>query len=394
VSSVASSATFGRVGRRFVVVAIALCGLTLEIAVPSATAADLPQPPLRSGTATSSGSWVVLPLGQLSDKENTFWQLLHLSAGSTSWSQVTPEGTADNGGLVAGMSGPSVLAGVLPSRLLTFSPLSVSSDSGGTWNPIYLPGAVAQVPDGLAVDSGGDGRELAIVGKRVLAAPSAASNWSTLVSLSTLRRLFPSCGGQRLQAVAFTPAGSPLVGVQCRHGVGLFVDASGSWRNVGPRLGHKLGTAPTSILRLETTGSAITALLAVVHSGHTQLVAGWQPVGGAWTTSSALTVRSGPTATSIAQNGQIGVLAGSKHGSVVEKIAPGEKWTVLPAPPHATIALAPSAPVPLPNESGQDPLELFTVSGAEFAVYALPSSGTSWRKVQSTQVPLAYGSSS
>ncbi len=393
-TSVASSATFGRVGRRVVVVAIALSGLTLAIAVPSATAAVVPQPPLRSGTATSSGSWVVLPLGQLSDKDNTFWQLLHLPAGSASWSQLTPEGTADNGGLVAGMSGPSVLAGVLPSQQLTFSPLSVSSDSGGTWNPVYLPGAVAQVPDGLAIDSGGDGRELAIVEKRVLSSPSAASTWSTLVSLSTLRRLFPSCGGQRLQAVAFTPAGSPLVGVQCRHGVGLFVDASGSWRHVGPRLGHKLGTAPTSILRLETNGLAITALLAVAHSGHTQLVATWQPAGGAWTTSPALSVRSGPTATSIAQNGQIGVLGGSKHGSVVEEVAPSEKWTLLPAPPHATIALASSAPVPSPNETGQDPLELFTVDGPEFGVYALSPSGRSWLKVQSTQVPLAYGSSS
>ena len=392
-SPVASSATFGRVGRTLLV-AIAMCGLTLAIAAPSATAAAVPQPPLRSGTSTSSGSWVVLPLGDLSDKENTFWQLLHLAAGSTSWSQVTPEGTADNGGLVAGMSGPSVLAGVLPSQLLMFSPLSVSSDSGGTWNPVYLPGAVAQVPDGLAVDSGGDGRELAIVGKRVLAAPSAASTWSTLVSLSTLRRLFPGCGGQRLQAVAFTPAGSPLVGVQCRHGVGLFTEAFGSWRHVGPRLGHKLGAAPTSILRLDTTGSAITALLAVVHSGHTQLVATWQPADGVWTNSPALTVRSGPTATSIGQSGQIGVLAGSKHGAVVEEAAPGDKWTVLPAPPHATVALASSAPAPSPNETGGDPIELFTSDGSGFSVYALPPSGTSWLKVQSTQVPLAYGSSS
>ena len=228
----------------------------------------------------------------------------------------------------------------------------------------------------------------------MLTSSSAGSNWSTLVSLSTLRRIFPSCAGQRLQAVAFTPAGAPLVGVQCRHGVGLFTEASGSWRHVGPRLGHKLGTAPTSILRLETTGSAITALLAVVHSGHTQLVATWQPAGGAWTTSPAVTVASGPASTSIAQSGQVGVLAGSKHGSVVEEVTPGLKWTALPAPPHGTVALAPSAPGPSPKQTGEDPLELFTVSGAEFTVFALPPAGTSWLKVQSTEVPLSYGSSS
>jgi hypothetical protein len=394
VSPVASSATSRRVGRRVVVVATLLCGLTLAVGAPSAAAASVPQPPLRSGTATASGSWVVLPLGQLSDPDNTFWQLLHLPAGSGSWSQVTPEGTADNGGLVAGMSGASVVAGVLPSQELTFSPLSVSSDSGSTWNPVFLPGAVAQVPDGLAIDSGGDGRELAIVGKRVLAGPSATSNWSTLVSLSTLRRLFPRCDGQRLQAVAFTPGGAPLVGVQCRHGVGLFTDAFGSWRHVGPQLGRKSGTAPTSVLRLETTGSAITALLAVVRSGHTQLVVAWQTAGEGWTTSPALTVRSGPTATSIAQSGEVAVLAGSKHGSVVEQIAPVATWTKLPPPPHATVALATSASVPWRNESGEDPLELFTSEGARFSVYELTPEGSKWVRVQSTQVPLAYGSSS
>jgi hypothetical protein len=388
VSSVASSAARHRVGCT-AVLAVALCGLTLPVAVPTAGAAGLPQPPLRSGSASSSGSWVVLPMGQLSDKANTFWQLLHRSAGSGSWSTVTPEGTADNGGLVAGMSGASVVAGVLPSQLLTFSPLAVSADNGATWNPVYLPGAVAEVPDGLAVDAAPAGNLLAVVGKRVLAAPSVLSDWSTLVSLSTLRRLAPGCDGQRLEAVAFTPTGAPLVGVQCRHGVGLFAEVSGSWRHIGPRLGHKSAAAATSVLRLETTGSAITALLAVAHSGHTQLVAAWQPAGGTWTISPALTVASGPASTSIASSGQVGVLAGSKHGSVVEEVAPGAKWTMLPAPPHGTAALAPSA-----TTTGEDALELFTVSGAELAVYSRSPSGTSWQKVQSTRVPLAYGSSS
>lgn len=393
-TSVASSATLRRVGRRVLVAAVLLTGATLALAAPGAGAAAVPQPPLRSGTATSSGSWVVLPLGQLSDPQNTFWQLLHLPAGSASWSQVTPEGTADNGGLVAAMSGASVVAGVLPSQLLTFSPLSISSDSGGTWNPVFLPGAVAQVPDGLALDPMQGGNVLAIVGKRVLTSQSAGADWSTLVSLSTIRRLFPSCGGLRIQAVAITGAGAPLLGVQCRHGVGLFTEAFGSWRRVGPRLGHKLGGAPTSVLRLETTGSGITALLGVLHSGHTQLIAAWQPAGGGWTVSPALTVTNGPASTSIAQSGQVAVLAGSKHGSVVEEVVPGAEWTALPPPPHGTVALASSRPVLSPTMSGPDPLELFTSDGAGFSVYALPPAAESWLKVQSTQVPLAYGSSS
>jgi hypothetical protein len=59
---------------------------------------------LRSAVSTADGTWVVLPIGELGDPSNTFWQLLYAAPGSTRWSVVTPKGTADNGGLVAGAS--------------------------------------------------------------------------------------------------------------------------------------------------------------------------------------------------------------------------------------------------------------------------------------------------
>ena len=37
-----------------------------------------------------------------SDQANTFWQVLHAEPGSSHWASVTPQGVADNGGLVAG----------------------------------------------------------------------------------------------------------------------------------------------------------------------------------------------------------------------------------------------------------------------------------------------------
>jgi hypothetical protein len=364
----------------------------LETEVPSATEPPVPQPPLPSGTATSAGSWVVLPLGQLSSEMNTFWQLLHAPSGSAKWSPVTPEGTADNGGLVAGMSGGRVVAGVLTSGLLTFSPLALSVDGGGAWSPVFLPGAVARAPDALALDAGASGRVLAVVGSRVMVASSAVASWSTLVSLSTLRRVSQSCGARRLQAVAFAPAESPLVGVQCRHGLGLFTYTSTSWRYAGPQLGEGLRAAPTSIVRLVRTGSATVALVATVHSGRTRLLVLWKAAAGRWTISPSLQVPdAGPIATSVAQTGEIAVLVGSSHGSLVEEVAPNTKWTTLPAPPRGTVALAPPETTP-PTSSGQT--TLFTVHGAEFAVYVLSQSGSSWQEVQSSNVPLAYGSSS
>jgi hypothetical protein len=356
-----------------------------------ATAAQLPQGSLRSGTAASSGAWAVLPLGRLADQANTFWQLLHLPPGSSTWSTATPEGTADNGGLVAGVSGISAVAGILPSGSLTFSPLASTPDGGKSWSPAYLPGAVAHLPDGLALESPA-GKVLAVVGTRVLLAPAGIASWSTLVTLSTLQRASKSCDARRLQAVAFTAGGSALVGVQCRHGVGLFTDATGSWHHTGPSSVTKARTAPTSVIRLVSTGSTTTALLATVRSGRTELAALWEAADGTWTTSPALGVQSaGPVATSVAADGGIAVLLGSSHGLAVEAVAPGgTKWSKLPRPPHQTVALATSGG----TSTSPDQTDLFTAEGAQLGVYALSPTGTSWVQTQSSQVPLAYGSSS
>ena len=103
--------------------------------LPDPGGAAVVRPPLESAVSTSSGSWVILPMGDLSDQDNTFWQLFHAPPGSSHWSLVTPPGVADNGRLVAGASVGSILVGVLPSRLLRFSPLSQSSDGGHLLGP-------------------------------------------------------------------------------------------------------------------------------------------------------------------------------------------------------------------------------------------------------------------
>jgi hypothetical protein len=106
-------------------------------------------------------------MGQLGNQANTFWQLLHAEPGASTWSSVTPQGVADNGGIVAapGVATDSLTVGFLPSQLLRFSPLSVSTDSGRTWSPAFLPGALTSGPNALA--TGPDG-SLALVGSTVL----------------------------------------------------------------------------------------------------------------------------------------------------------------------------------------------------------------------------------
>src|ERR1700736_6878478 len=101
-------------------------GLLAAALLPTPAGAAVARPPLESAVSTSSGSWVILPMGDLSEPDNTFWQLFRAAPGSSHWSLVTPPGVADNGGLVAGAAAGSILMGVLPSRLLHFSPLSRS----------------------------------------------------------------------------------------------------------------------------------------------------------------------------------------------------------------------------------------------------------------------------
>ena len=82
--------------------------------------------------------------GSAASKKN-FWQLFVRPAGASRWSLVTPEGVADNGGLVAA-GGTSLLVGFRPSQDLAFSPLATSADTGRNWTPGLLDATLADVP--------------------------------------------------------------------------------------------------------------------------------------------------------------------------------------------------------------------------------------------------------
>jgi hypothetical protein len=351
---------------------------------------------MASAVSTTSDSWVILPMGDLSSRSNTFWQLFHSAGGSRQWSLVTPPGVADNGGLVAGASKGTVVVGFLPSMRLRFSPLAQSSDGGSSWAPVFFPAGLAALPDALASQSGSPGGAVALTaGGRALVTPGSFSSWSPLASAAGLRRVSPDCAVTRLDAVALLPTGTPLVGTDCLRGgrVGVFTRAGRSWEFSGVTLGGSVSRSATAVLRLEATGSTITALVAAARSGHRSLVALWRTGVAPWTASTPLAISSAASvlSTSVGASGGLDVLLGSPGGRPVAfAIAPGGRWSHLPQLPSGTAALAAPGGT-LAGSSGA--VDAFTVDGESLGVFTLTPSGTAWVRVQSTQVPIAYGSS-
>ena len=334
-------------------------------------------------------------MGELGDPSNTFWQLVHAPSGSSRWSVVTPEGVADNGGIVAGVSPVSVDVGVLPSGLLRFSPLARSTDSGRTWNPAFLPGALAAFPDALAGSPDGGGPALAVVGRSVLSAPAALSSWSRTTSVAALGATWPRCGATAIDAVAVAPEGGPMAATDCRRGgrVGIFTHAAGTWSASGAVLGGRLRQSSTEVLRLEPTGEQDTALVLATADGRRSLVSLWSEPRGRWTESGALTLPSGSTvvSTALGGTGTVAVLVSGPRGVVPFTTKPGTRWSRLPAPPRGTIAVAVGNAETADTVGGFD---AFTVSGTMLGVYTTTAADSAWARVESIRVPLAYGSSS
>ena len=335
-------------------------------------------------------------MGQLSEESNTFWQLLHANVGSPHWSVVTPPGAADNGGIVADASGDSVLVGVLPNGFLRFSPVSLSSDGGGMWGPVSLPGALAAVPNALAYDAAASPSTVAVSGStRVLSSGVGMSSWKTLVTVARLRRVAPRCGVTKLDAVALQPSGAPLVAAACAHGgvVGLFADVADAWKPSGMVLGGALRGSSTSVIRLETEGSTVAALVSATRGSRRSLIAMWHTAGETWKQSSPLSVGAGRSvlATAVGPDGTLAVLLATSRGEAVDDITPGGSWTQLPRPPRGAVALAPAA---TPTTLGAPAFDVFSVSGTYLRVFALTPSGATWANVQTSRVALAYGSSS
>ena len=363
----------------------------------SSPAQALSAAPMVSATSTPSDSWVTLPMGDLSDPANTFWELFHAVPGSTHWSLVTPPGVADNGGLVESASATAVVVGVVPSGLLRFSPLAESAHSGSSWAPALLPGALAPLPDALASTASSPGSAIAVAGGgRALSGTADLTSWSSLVTAATLARVSPGCGVVGLDGAALLPSGAPLIATGCRRGgqIGLFTRTAAAWQRAQLTLGGPLRGSATTVLRVQSTAATTTALVLATRGGRHWVVALWKSDAGPWTAARPLSLGSGAAvrSTAVSPAGDVAVLLGSRADGepVAMQVSPGGQWSRLPRLPANTAALALPAGALVP--SGSD-IDAFTVAGNALGVFSLAASGTGWVRTQLSQVPLAYGSS-
>lgn len=324
--------------RRLGVPVILLALLGSGLAATSAQATG--DAPLVSAFSTSTDSWVTLPMGDLSDPNNTFWELFHTAPGSPHWSLVTPPGVADNGGLIESASAGAALVGVLPSQLLRFSPLAQSANGGRSWVPAFLPGALSPLPDALADGDGVSpvGAIALVRGSRALSGPVGFSSWSPLVTAAELSRVSRDCGVLGLDGATLLPSGAPLIATGCRRDgrVGLFTRTASGWRSVGLTLGGALRGAATTVLRVQATAGTTTVLALASVGGRHSLEALWQSGSAPWRVATPLAIGSGASVRSTAVNstGDVAILFGGARGtgSAVD-IAPTGAWNRLPRLP-------------------------------------------------------------
>ena len=370
-------------------------GCGSQAAPATAPALQVQTAPLSTSLVTPQGTWAVTVMGGSAASKNNFWQLFVRPAGASRWSLATPEGVADNGGLVAtsGAGGSSLLVGFRPSQGLAFSPLATSSDTGRSWTPGLLDAGLADVPDAMAVAPSGQTLALLHDGSIEAAATTgaaAAGQWSRLATLAALAASAPgrSCGLVAVNAVSFDQNNVPLAAGSCvRRGVaGVFADTGGTWQAAGPVLPAGFGGDQVQVLGLARTSAGNAALLLA----GTDLLAAWSE-GGRWTVSAPVAPEMDTTAgdepgdehsvraAGFGADGSLWVLLGRDRAETVS--GPGASWQALPPVPAGTATLA-------PGPGGYDAL---AVSGSRLTVWQL--TGAAWAQAQVINVPITYGSS-
>jgi hypothetical protein len=389
----------GRVRWPVLVAAVALaaagCGSATSWSgtTQSARPASLP---LTTSVSAGQASWAVLPMGDRSGV-NRFWQLFVLGQGSSHWALVTPPDIATNAAIAVGVTGSqSAVSGVRPSQLLRFSPLVSTANGGRAWAAGAPSPSLANVPDALA--GAPDGHQVIVLGHdgKAALARTAQSAFTTLASPHTLA-VTPAggaCEPRLLTAVAFSPAGQPVVAARCSTPgtVGLFARSGTSWHAAGPALPDSLRKQPVEVLRLVRAGDTLTALLQVGTGPAARLLAAWANPAGHWTLSAPAPVtRPVVASSSVGADGSLAVQLASGHAQYLA--GPGAAWQALPALPagHAVVLALPAGGQ---IEALTADLSLLTVWRLQPGAKGQPLSAGQWTKTQTSKIPIQYGSSS
>ena len=360
--------------------------------------------PLPSSVTGDQATWAAVPMGTAGP--NLFWQLFLLPAGSARWTLTTPPDVATNGAItLAAGDGTALATGILPSHLLGFSPITSTADGGRTWAASAPDPGLASVPDALAATAGGGELITLDHDGRVDAGPAGAAARPRLTSAAALAATAAgrACTLTGLTAVAFSPAGSPLVAGQCaRPGVaGIFLDAGGTWQAAGPALPAALAGERAAVIRLTRGGRGLTALLQAGTGRSAALIAAWSSTGSHWTLSPPLRLDGQAVLSSSFGSGSLAVELTGRRGELLA--SPLAAWQPLPELPAArAVALAlPAAGDVDALVAAGSVLTAWQVHPAPAATGSTAGAATAgaygpgrWAQTQRTTVPIQYGSSS
>jgi hypothetical protein len=309
---------------------------------------------MATSLATAQDTWAILPMAS----NPAFWQVFVRPAASAHWQLVTPPGVADNGGLVVAGEGTSLTVAVRPSQDLTFSPLASSADGGGHWSPGLLDAAIAPSPSALA----SSGRSLAalLTNGTIETSTDDGATWRAAATRH-------GCALSGVTGVTFGKNQDVLAAGTCAGaGTGLFAYNGGRWQPV----------------RLPVAGQAVRLAgdVALIGQG-TRLRAVWDTAAG-WSASAPLTADYELAPSGVLTGGAAWVLPRG-GGAAAVATRPGAAWRLLPEVPAGTAVLA----------AGPDgSTEALAAVGGDLNVWQL--SGATWRRVQTIDVPIQYGSSS
>lgn len=314
---------------------------------------------------TAGDSWAVVPVSA----NPVFWQVFVRPVKAAAWQLVTPQGVADNGGLVAAAgTGGSLTVAVRPSQGLTFSPLATTANGGGRWSTGLIDAGVAASPDALAA-SGGQLLALLTNGT-ILASSNSGTTWRTLAGPGSIAGSSAGrkCGTVGVTEVSFGITGGQVLaaGTCGTTGTTVFARSASGWQR----------------LTLPVPGRVVRMLpgLLLVASG-SRLYATWDTAGG-WPVSSALPADGVVAAGSLGPGGAWVLLPGRRAAAIA---GPGQPWRSLPAVPAGTVTLA-------AGPGGA--VDALAVSGSDVTVWRLAGAATVWSNIQKIGVPIQYGSSS
>jgi len=354
--------------------------------------------PVTLSLATSAGypdgTWAALVMGGSAAEHNNFWQVFVRPAGKqAAWRLATPLGVASNGGIaVTATGGPSLVASLLPSQDLRFSPLARSTDNGAKWAADGLldaplastPSALAAAPDGGLIALTRDG--VAEV------AGHAGGSWTHLATERSVARSAAarSCGLTGLTAAGYSASGTVLLAGSCSRGshAGIFArESGGSWVAAGPALPAAMSGRTVDVLQLARSGDTETALLQVGTGRTASLLGAWSTSSGSsWQLSAPYRLAGAQPRSATVAGRALGVLLSDGPVTVT---GPGAAWRRLPALPAGTAGLAAGAVTLAPGPAGG--FQLLTTRLSKMSVWTAGSAG--WARSQVLNVSIPYGSS-